>query len=102
MGYQFDLESSDGVDDWQDPDDVISGYGFESGEMGVTYRAFGTPLHIWKKSGIIYTDREALDDSNTVAAVKLYTGRKNNLDIYSSYKQETGSNQKIIIRQLEP
>ncbi len=100
--FRVDLEASNGVDNWQDPEDIVSGYGFYPEEMGVTYRVFGTPLHIWKKSGVIYTDNEALDDSNTVAAVKLYTGRKNNKDIFSSYKQEQGSNQKVIIRQLEP
>ena len=99
---RVDLDVINGVDYWEDPVTVASGNGLEEEEMGVTYRTFGTSLHIWVKSGDIFTDKEILDDFSNLGAVKLYTSRKKDWNIYSSYKQESGTLEKVIIRHLEP
>ena len=101
--YRVDLQVTAGSDYWQDPETVASGYGLYEEEMGVTYRTFGSPVHIWKKSGLLYTDKGVLDPTGqALVGVKLFTSRKNDWNIFSAYKQQTGSDEKVIIRQMAP
>jgi len=105
VAYRVDLEASSGVDNWHDPETVVPDDLVEN-EESVTYRTFGSPKHIWGQYvdtvTCIFTDDGFLDNSTNVGCVHLYTSRKKDWNIYSSYRQGSGSVEKLIIRHLVP
>ena len=101
---RVDLESINGVDSWQTPVTVIDEGSALVGDTSISYRAFGNPKHIWNDGIQIFTDTEVLQPCNYMHPkdVKLCTNKLDKVNLFTSFREETGDDQKIIIQQLEP
>jgi len=97
-----DLLIINGVDDWQSAVTVDEGYGLIPQEHALTYRYFGVPLNLWKRSGVIQADHRIISDSNDAIKPILSTNRNNRKDIFCSFAEDDGLYQGIIIKHLEP
>jgi len=96
-----ELQSDEGNDQWQLPDDPITTWPTEL-DTCITYRPFGDSRNIWIKSDVVETNSEILAENRSPKSVKITTNRHNQIDSFASYTQDTYSDRKIMIQQLEP
>jgi len=91
-------------DEWEGPVLVNPNQSSGYNDTSLTYRAFGNTKHIWRYNNIVYLDDYVLNEREVIGtkALKLTTNRENRTDIYSSYKQYSNDEAKIMIQQLEP
>jgi len=97
-----DLLVVNGSDYWQSAVTVDEGYGMIPQEHALTYRYFGVPLNLWKRSGVIQADHWTISDSNDAIKPILSTNRNNKKDIFCSFAEDDGLYQGIILKHLEP